>query len=184
MVASMISGTTLFFEVMFDAFVAKGAILVQNVKVGERSSIWYNSVLRGDVASIEIGRNTNIQDGTVIHVASEQQGTKGKLNTIIGDGVTVGHMALLHACKIEDNAFVGMKACVMDGAVVRSHGMLAAGALLTPGKIVGGGELWAGQPAKLMRKLTEKEIENIYNSAENYAILAACYRQNLLTEFK
>jgi len=134
--------------------------------------------------SIEIGRNTNIQDGTVIHVASEQQGTKGKLNTIIGDGVTVGHMALLHACKIEDNAFVGMKACVMDGAVVRSHGMLAAGALLTPGKIVGGGELWAGQPAKLMRKLTEKEIENIYNSAENYAILAACYRQNLLTEFK
>eukprot|EP00471_Norrisiella_sphaerica_P014240 CAMPEP_0184494342 /NCGR_PEP_ID=MMETSP0113_2-20130426/28480_1 /TAXON_ID=91329 /ORGANISM="Norrisiella sphaerica, Strain BC52" /LENGTH=185 /DNA_ID=CAMNT_0026880065 /DNA_START=213 /DNA_END=770 /DNA_ORIENTATION=+ len=164
-----------------DAFVAPGATLIQNVSVGEGSSIWYNCVLRGDVAGIRIGKNTNIQDATVIHVSSSKEG-KSRIDTVIGDGVTVGHMALLHACTIEDHAFVGMKACVMDGAIIKTHGMLAAGALLTPGKTVGSGELWAGSPAKLMRKLSEKEIKNIYSSANDYADLAKQYQNGSIKE--
>ena len=155
-----------------DAFVADNATLVSKVEIGEGSSIWYNCVLRGDVASIKVGRNTNIQDGTVIHVASATA-KRDKIDTVIGDNVTVGHMALLHACTLEDNSFVGMKACVMDGARVRSNGMLAAGALLTPGKTVGSGELWAGSPAKLMRRLSDAEVQAIADSAESYCEVAA-----------
>ncbi|GAB5372060.1 hypothetical protein AAMO2058_001633400 [Amorphochlora amoebiformis] len=149
------------------AFVAPNATIIHRVAVGEESSIWYNCVLRGDVASIRIGKRSNIQDGTIIHVARPKNDEEG-LDTTIGDGVTVGHMAVLHACTIEDNAFVGMKACVMDGARVKSYGMLAAGSLLTPGKVVESGELWGGSPAKLMRKLKQEEISSIKTSADDY----------------
>ena len=147
------------------AFIAPSASIIGDVQIGEDSNIWYNCTLRGDVNDIKIGKRTNIQDGTVIHVTTDFQGT------YVGDDVTVGHLAILHACTIEDFGFVGMQACVMDGAVVESHGMLAAGALLTPNKRVPSGQLWAGSPAKYMRDLTDKERAYIKWSAPHYVEL-------------
>jgi len=159
-----------------DAFIAETAVVIGNVEIGPQSGIWYGCVLRGDSNSIKIGARTNIQDGTIIHVNHEREGAVGT-KTIIGDDITVGHMALLHACTLEDGSFVGMKACVMDGVVVETGAMVAAGALVTPGKRVKRGELWAGSPAKLMRPLTEKEIAYFAYSAQHYAELAASYRR-------
>lgn len=152
------------------AFIAPRAVLIGDVSVGADASIWFGCTLRGDVNDIMIGRGSNIQDGTVVHVASQGQGT------YIGERVTVGHMALLHACDIEDEAFIGMKACVMDGARVEKHAMVAAGALVTPGKVVASGELWGGVPAVFMRKLTVKEKNDIVVSADHYMALARSYR--------
>lgn len=152
-----------------DAFIADNAVIIGDVEIGAGSSIWFGCVLRGDVNSIRIGQNTNIQDGTVVHVSRTGKGTQ------IGDGVTVGHLALLHDCRVEDGAFVGMKACLMDGAYLESGAMLAAGGLLTPGKRIPSGELWAGNPAKLLRPLSVAEKEMIPNSATHYAALATEY---------
>lgn len=151
-------------------FVAPGAVVIGDVAIGPDSGIWFGCVVRGDVNTIRIGARTNIQDGTVIHVAGDGQGT------VIGDDVTVGHMALLHACTLESGCFVGMKACVMDGAHVESGAMVAAGALVTPGKRVRRGEVWAGSPAKPLRPLTPQELDGFARSAERYAELARAYR--------
>ena len=150
-------------------WLAPGVQIIGDVEIGDEAGIWYNCVVRGDVNDIKIGARTNIQDGTVIHVSSTLQGT------YIGADVTVGHMALLHACTIEDGAFIGMKACVMDGAYVESGAMVAAGALVTPGKRVPTGQLWAGSPARFMRDLTEAERAHILYSAKHYVELAARY---------
>lgn len=152
------------------AFLAPTASVIGDVAIGADSGIWFGVVLRGDVNEIRIGRRTNIQDGTVVHVARRGQGT------YVGDGVTVGHMALLHACTVGDGAFVGMKACVMDGVVVEPGAMVAAGSLVTPGKRVPSGQLWAGSPARFMRALTPADLEEIAASAEAYVALAAAYR--------
>ncbi len=135
------------------AYVAPNATLTGDVVIGADSSIWFNTVVRGDVNNIIIGARTNIQDNSVIHVASKGQGT------YIGDDVTVGHMALLHACTIGHRAFIGMQACIMDDAKVEDEAMVAAGALVTPGKVVGRHEMWAGRPAKKKRNLKAEEIE-------------------------
>src|SRR5262249_26221278 len=142
------------------------------------ASIWFGCTLRADGNSVRVGARTNIQDGTVIHVDSQPDGGRGRAGfcATIGTDVTVGHMALLHACTLEDGSFVGMKACVLDGAGVETCGMLAAGALLTPGKRVGRGELWAGTPAKLMRPLTQAELAYFPESVRIYCALAATYR--------
>ncbi len=153
------------------AFIAPSASIIGDVEIGEGTNIWYNCVLRGDVYNIKIGKNTNIQDGTVIHTTSDFQGT------YIGDGVTVGHSAILHACTVEDYGFVGMQACVMDGAVVEGMAMLAAGALLTPGKRVPRGQLWAGRPAKFMREMTDEENRYILWSAEHYRKLGQEHKE-------
>jgi carbonic anhydrase/acetyltransferase-like protein (isoleucine patch superfamily) len=158
-----------------DAFVAETAVVIGDVEIGAGASIWYGCVLRGDSNSIRIGARTNIQDGTIVHVNHERESAVGTKATI-GADVTVGHMALLHACTLEDGSFVGMKACVMDGAVVEGGAMLAAGALLTPGKRVKRGELWAGSPARLMRPLSDKEVAYLAYSAHHYAELAQTYR--------
>lgn len=150
-------------------FVAENAVIIGDAEIGEESSIWYNCVVRGDVNDIKIGARTNIQDGTVIHVSSTTQGT------YIGDDVTVGHMALIHACTIGDRAFIGMKACVMDDAVVEEEAMVAAGALVTSGKRVPKHQLWAGAPAKYMRDLTPEEIKFLKFSAERYVKLSRTY---------
>lgn len=151
------------------SFIAENAIIIGEVSIGDYSSIWYNCVLRGDVNDIKIGSKTNIQDGTIIHVSSTLQGT------YIGSSVTVGHSALLHACSIEDNTFIGMQACVMDGARVEKYAMVAAGALVTPNKIIGSGELWAGRPAKFVRKLTDVAIKEIEASSKHYVELSKIY---------
>lgn len=151
------------------AFIAEDAVLVGNVAVGPESSIWYGCVLRGDVNDIKIGARTNIQDGTVIHVSSFGQGT------YVGDDVTVGHMALLHACTVEAGAFIGMRATVMDDAKVERGAMVAAGALVTPGKIVPAGQLWGGSPARYMRDLTDDDRKKIAWSAAHYVRLSRDY---------
>lgn len=151
------------------AFVAENAVIIGDVTIGPQTGIWYGCVLRGDVNIIRIGARTNIQDGTVIHVSRAGKGTH------VGNGITVGHMALLHDCTLHDDSFVGMQACVMDGAEVSHGGMVAAGALVTPGKKVPTGQLWAGNPAKFMRDLKPEEQEMIAKSAEHYVRLAAEY---------
>jgi carbonic anhydrase/acetyltransferase-like protein (isoleucine patch superfamily) len=118
-----------------------------------------------------VGALTNVQDGTVVHVSSVANGA-----TWIGEHVTIGHMALIHACRLEDRCFVGMKACVMDGAVVETGAWIAAGAVVTPGKRVKSGELWAGTPARLLRAVTAEETRYIETLPERYAELAEQYR--------
>lgn len=150
-------------------FVAETACLAGDVRIGAESSIWYGCTIRGDVNNVIIGDRTNIQDGTVIHVSSTTQGT------YIGNDVTVGHMALLHACTVKDRAFIGMKACVMDDSVIEEEAMIAAGALVTPGKTVPSRQLWAGVPAKYVRDLTADEIKFLKFSAERYVALSREY---------
>ncbi|MDE2029568.1 MAG: gamma carbonic anhydrase family protein [Alphaproteobacteria bacterium] len=166
------------------AFIAPGAVVIGDVEIGAESSVWFGCVIRGDVNKVRIGARTNIQDGTVIHVASGEQPVSAHSKipldgypTIIGDDVTVGHMALLHACVVESRGFVGMKSGVMDGAKIESEGMLASGALLTPGKTVASGELWAGSPAKFWRKLMPDDIAQFDLRAGQYARLGQEYRE-------
>ena len=150
-------------------FVAGGAVIVGDVTIGDRASVWFNSVIRGDVCPISVGDETNIQDGTVIHV------TTGRFATRIGRRVTVGHAAMLHGCTIEDGALVGMRATVLDGAVVESGAMVAAGALVAPGKVVPAGHLALGAPARIVRPLREGEVRQLAASAEKYVALAQRY---------
>jgi carbonic anhydrase/acetyltransferase-like protein (isoleucine patch superfamily) len=163
------------------SFIASTAIISGDVVIGKNVGIWYGCVIRGDVEKIRIGDDTNIQDNTVIHVtranhAQNKTGDEGA-PTIIGKGVTIGHNAIIHACIIEDHAFIGMGSILMDLAKVESYGMLAAGAVLTPGKIVKSGQIWAGNPAKYFRDLTEAEKNYIKTSAENYIDLAREYKE-------
>lgn len=135
-----------------DAFIAPGARVIGDVRIGAGASIWYNVVLRGDVNHIRIGDRTNVQDGSVIHVSTATH------PALIGNDVLIGHLAMLHGCTLHDRAFVGLGAIVMDGCVIESDGMLAAGAMLTPGKRIPGGQLWSGRPARYMRDLTPEEL--------------------------
>lgn len=158
------------------AYIFHGAQVVGDVEIGAGTSIWHNCVLRGDVNSIRIGTRSNIQDGTVIHVSTRT------FPTTIGNDVLVAHMAMLHGCTLKDNAFVGMGAIVMDNTVIESDGMLAAGAMLTPGKTVGAGELWAGSPAKFMRRVSDAELAKNRSMAEHYRRLADQHRLDSLGE--
>ncbi len=153
-------------------FIAYNSPIIGDVEIGAESNIWFNCVIRGDVAPIKIGANTNIQDGTIIHVSRGEDG-----RTEIGNNVTIGHKAMIHACTIQDESFVGMNSIIMDNAVVETGGWVAAGALVTEGKIVKAGEIWAGYPAKFFRKLTDQEKEHIKISADNYVKLAAEYKK-------
>jgi carbonic anhydrase/acetyltransferase-like protein (isoleucine patch superfamily) len=153
-----------------NVFIAPSADVIGDVHIGPESNVWYNTVIRGDVHEIRIGARTNIQDGSVIHV------TRNLSGTYIGDDVTIGHKALLHACRVGNRAFIGMGAIMLDESVVEDEAMLAAGALLTPKKRVPSGQLWAGNPAKYMRDLTPEEIAFFRQSAENYVRLSAEYR--------
>ena len=162
-----------------DAFVAENAVIIGDVEIGPGSSVWYGCVLRGDVNKIRVGAGTNLQDGTIVHVNHDRAGdyrqTGGGMPTLIGDNVTVGHQALIHACTVESGAFIGMAAVVMDGTVVESQAMVAAGALVTPGKRVAKGQLWGGRPAKPMRPLTDKELAELPYLSEHYQETAAAY---------
>lgn len=144
------------------AFIAPGARIVGDVRIGSDVSIWYNCVLRGDVGAILIGARTNIQDGTVVHVTTELHGTE------IGEDCLIGHLAMVHGCKLHDASFVGLGAVVMDGCEIETGGMLAAGAMLTPGKRIGPGQLWVGRPAKYLRDLSEAEIADNRTGVAHY----------------
>jgi carbonic anhydrase/acetyltransferase-like protein (isoleucine patch superfamily) len=153
-----------------DAFIAPNATLIGDTEIGAGSGVWFGCVLRGDGNFIRVGARVNIQDGTVVHVSAKGWGTT------IGDDVSIGHMALIHACVLEPESFVGMAAVVMDRVVVESGAMVAAGALVTPGKRVKRGELWAGRPARLLRELTDEDYANLAGTASGYAHLAQAYR--------
>ncbi len=168
-------------EIDASSFIAPNALLSGAVKIGKNSGIWYGCVLRGDVTKIVVGDNTNIQDNCVLHGtrpnhAQNKTGAEGS-PVIIGNNVTIGHGAIIHACTIEDNSFIGMGSIIMDMARVEKFGMLAAGAVLTPGKVVKSGQIWAGNPAKYFRDMTEVEKNYIQISADNYAELAREYKQ-------
>ncbi len=150
-------------------FVAPNACIAGDVEIDENSSIWFGVQMRGDVHEIRIGKRTNIQDGAILHV------TRNVSGCYIGDNVTVGHMALLHACVVESDAFIGMGAIVLDEAVIESGAMVAAGAVVTPKKRVPKGELWAGNPARKMRDLTQADLDFFPVSADNYVRLSKEY---------
>jgi len=153
-----------------DVFLARGSMVIGDVEIGAGASIWFNTVVRADGNRVTIGENTNLQDGTIVHVTRKFHGT------VIGANITVGHMALIHGCTLQDGCFIGMQATVMDGAVVESGAMVAAGAMVTPGKVVPSGELWGGSPATFMRKLSDGELDYIKDAAYHYALLGAMYR--------
>lgn len=156
-------------KVARSAFIAANATLVGDVEVAENASVWFGVILRGDGPGIRVGENSNLQDGTVVHIAARG------LTTVIGRNVSVGHMALLHTCEVQDGAFIGMHSTVLDGAVVESEAMVAAGAVVTPGKIVRRGELWAGNPAQKLRDLTEKDFETFKWVVAHYVKLSKTY---------
>jgi carbonic anhydrase/acetyltransferase-like protein (isoleucine patch superfamily) len=158
-----------------DAFIAPTAAVIGNVEIGSGSSVWFHCVLRGDTNLIRVGCRSNIQDGTIIHV---NEGAA--FATTIGDDVTIGHAAIVHACTLHDHAFVAMGATVLDGAVIEEGGVLAAGGLLPPGKRIGRYELWQGAPAKLIRVLDAEERARKFDStAPHYAALGARFRAGL-----
>jgi carbonic anhydrase/acetyltransferase-like protein (isoleucine patch superfamily) len=157
-----------------DAWVAPDAAVIGNVTLGARSTIWFKAVVRGDTNRIVIGHDSNVQDGSVLHV---NPGAEWALS--IGSHVTIGHACIIHACTLHDHAFVGMGATVLDGAVIEEGAMLAAGALLTPGKRIPKGELWGGAPARKMRDIPPADRANLDKTALHYAERGAAYRVGL-----
>jgi len=145
-----------------NVFLASGVKIIGNVEIGSNSSVWYNSVIRGDVHYIKIGESTNIQDCSMLHV------TNGKFPLNIGNKVTIGHSVSLHGCTLHDLCLIGIGAIVLDGAVVEKNSMVAAGALVKQNFIVPSGKLVAGVPVKVIRDLTKEEIKDIEAGASRY----------------
>ncbi|MDZ4746523.1 MAG: gamma carbonic anhydrase family protein [bacterium] len=154
-------------------FVAHGAVILGDVQIGKDSSVWFNTVIRGDVHWIRIGERTNIQDLTMLHT------THKKHPLSIGNDVTVGHCAMLHGCTINDFALIGMHATVLDKAVVEKYSMVAAGAVVLEGFTVPEGTLVAGVPARVVRELTDEDRTKLEQSAQNYINYVASYRGTL-----
>lgn len=153
------------------AFIAKDAIVIGDVEIGEDASVWFGSIVRGDVNFIRIGARTNIQDATVIHVSSQTH------STILEHEVTVGHRVTLHGCYIETGCLIGIGAIVMDGVRVGANSLVAAGSLLTPGTQIPPGSLVMGAPAKVKRPLTEEELADLPRLWLNYVDLKKHYQQ-------
>ena len=158
-----------------NTYIDPAAHVIGDVEIGEDASLWPGVVARGDVHFIRIGARTNVQDGSILHVTHAGEYTEDGFPLVIGADVTIGHAAVVHACTIHDACLIGMHATVLDGAVVNRHSMIGAGALVAPGKIVGEGELWVGNPARCVRKLSEQEIERLYYSAQHYVRLKDRY---------
>lgn len=157
-------------------YIDPAATVIGDVQIGDDSSVWPGVVIRSDVNHIRIGARSSIQDGTVIHVSHDGPFTRpGGFPTVIGDDVTVGHSVVLHGCTLEDACLIGMHASVLDGAVVQKHGFVGAGTLIPPGKVVGSGELWVGNPGKKLRDLSQREIDSLLYSAQHYVRLKDRY---------
>ena len=151
------------------AFIAPGCRIIGDVEIGPDASVWYNCVIRADVNRVVIGARSNIQDGTVVHCDSPKPGNPDGFPTIIGEDVLIGHLAMVHGCTLEDRAFVGLGAIVMDGSHIESDGMLAAGAMLT-GKRIGARQLWMGRPAKYLRDLDDSAVAGNQAGVKGYVI--------------
>lgn len=149
--------------------IASGVVIVGNVTIEESTSIWYNSIIRGDVAPVYIGKNTNIQENCIIH-------TNWNIETIIGERVTVGHGAILHGCKVGDNTLIGMGSIILDGAEIGRNCIIGAGTLITQRKKIPDGLMVYGNPFRIVRELTQEEIDGLTRQAEDYIF----FSQNLI----
>lgn len=152
------------------AFIAENAVIIGDVEISENASIWYNCVLRGDVNFIRIGANSNIQDGTIIHVSRQTE-----YSTIIEEEVTVGHSATIHGCYIEKGSLIGIGATILDGARIGKNSLIAAGSLVTPNTQIPERSFALGSPAKVKRELNDEEVENIQKFWQNYITLSGIY---------
>ncbi len=155
-------------------FVAPGAMIIGDVKIGEESSIWFNCVLRGDLEPIHIGCRTNIQDGTVIHMDKE-------IPCLIGDDVTVGHGAILHSCNIDNEALIGMGAILLTGCKIGERAIVAAGTLVREGQEIPSGSIAMGVPAVVRREATEAEFERVRNGKDDYVYRGKVMQESLKT---
>jgi carbonic anhydrase/acetyltransferase-like protein (isoleucine patch superfamily) len=151
-------------------FIAEDAVIIGDVTIGERSSVWYGSILRGDVNYIRIGKRTNIQDATVIHVSSRTN------PTVLEDEITVGHRVTLHGCHVESNCLIGIGSIILDGARIGKNSLIAAGSLVTPGVQIPARSLVMGSPARVKRELTDDEVEKYSMNWKNYVELSRIYR--------
>lgn len=152
-------------------FVAPSADIIGDVTLGKESSVWFNTTIRGDVNWIEIGERSNVQDNVCIHVMNQTGPTK------IGNGVSIGHNAMVHGCTVHDNVLIGIQATILDEAVIESDVIVAAGTLVPPRSILKSGWMYMGVPAKPVRQLTEKEIQMIRDTADHYVTYSRAYRQ-------
>ena len=157
------------------AYVAPGVTVIGEVSIAEQASIWFQSVLRGDINSISIGKGTNIQDGCLLHVTRKNA-------LLVGERVTVGHGAIIHACEIGNDCLIAMGAIVLDGAVVEDGCLIGAGALIPPGMVVKAGSLMLGSPAKFVRELNAEDRERIRHGAENYIEYAARFAAEIKSQ--
>jgi len=154
-----------------NCFLADNCTVIGDVTMKDNCSIWFNAVVRGDVNSITMGKNVNIQDGAIVHCTYE------KAATSIGDNVSIGHNAIVHGCTVESNVLVGMGAIVMDHAVLKSYCLIAAGAVVLEGTIVESGAIYAGIPAKKVKMLEEKQMKNlIEKTSKNYVKYASWFK--------
>ena len=160
---------------MIEMGVNKGLYELLDVTMGEDSSVWPFSIVRGDVNSIAIGARTNVQDLSVLHVTHDGPYSPGGFPLVIGDDVTVGHRVVLHACTVGNRCLIGMGAIVMDGSIIEDDVLLAAGSLVSPGKRLKSGWLYRGQPAVAVRELKPDELEMLRYSAEHYVRLKNRY---------
>jgi len=159
-------------------FVAKSADVIGNVKIGKDSSIWFQCVLRADVMPITIGERSNVQDGSVIH------GSLNKAETVIGNGVTIGHKVILHGCKIDDDVLIGMGSCVMDNAHIPKNSLVGAGSLVTENSSFEEGMLILGTPAKAVRPLNEKELSFIKSNSKHYIKYSDSYKNKKVNYYE
>lgn len=155
-------------EIHETAFIAASADVIGNVKIGKEASIWYNATLRGDINSIEIGARSNVQDNAVLHLADN-------FGVVIGEDVTIGHGAIIHACTIKDEVLVGMGACILDGAVIGERSVIGANALITGGTIIPPGSLVLGSPAKVVKELDEEAQSEVKSWATKYVKVSRKY---------
>jgi carbonic anhydrase/acetyltransferase-like protein (isoleucine patch superfamily) len=152
-----------------EAFIASSAVVIGDVEIGAESSLWFGTVVRGDVEPVRIGRRTNLQDMVMVHV------TGGRWSTRIGDGVTAGHRAVLHGCTVHDDCLIGIGAVVLDGAEIGPESIVAAGALVPPGMKVPPRTMVRGLPAKVVRELSDDDVAGIRRSAAGYVALRLEY---------
>ncbi len=163
-------------QIAASAWIDETAVVIGDVRIGERTSIWPGTVIRGDIHRISIGADSNVQDASVLHVSHDSEFLPGGAELVIGERVTVGHKVILHGCEIADDCLVGMGSIIMDRAVLQPHVVVGAGSVVPGGKVLESGYLYVGSPARRVRQLTEQELQYFGYSASHYVKLAARHR--------